>query len=135
MKVEEFFKDRTIAAVLVRSYIRQSPDVRKTLEMLRLTKTNSVGLFKKNATTLGMLNRVKDFITYGDVDKEIVDMLISKKNPVKRNNKGEEYISHVFNLNPPKGGFERKGIKKPFTVGGVLGKRTNIKELIKKMLQ
>ena len=134
MKVEEFFAERNVAAILIRSPLRQSPDVTKTLEMLKLTRKNSLGLFKNTVTTQGMLRRVKDFVTYGVVDKETVDLVLSKKNPVKRNKKGEEYISHIFNLHPPIKGFERKGIKKPYGVGGALGKRDNMKELIQKMI-
>ena len=40
-----------------------------------------------------------------------------------------------FRLNPPRGGFERKGIKVSFNSGGALGYRgEKINSLIKKML-
>jgi large subunit ribosomal protein L30 len=40
-----------------------------------------------------------------------------------------------FRLKPPTGGFERKGIKQPYSVGGALGYRgKEINILIKKML-
>jgi large subunit ribosomal protein L30 len=41
----------------------------------------------------------------------------------------------VFRLSPPRGGFERKGIKTPFTMGGALGNRKEkINDLIKRMI-
>ena len=41
----------------------------------------------------------------------------------------------MINLHPPRGGFERKGIKIPFKVGGALGYRgEKISDLIKRML-
>jgi len=44
-------------------------------------------------------------------------------------------LKKFFKLHPPRGGFERMGIKKPYTVGGVLGYRGDkINLLIKKML-
>lgn len=40
-----------------------------------------------------------------------------------------------FKLTPPKGGFERKGTKRPFSLGGALGyRKEKINDLIKKML-
>jgi len=40
-----------------------------------------------------------------------------------------------FKLCPPVHGFERKGIKKPFSMGGVLGyRKEKINELIKRMV-
>lgn len=40
-----------------------------------------------------------------------------------------------FHLHPPRGGFERKGIKAPFSIGGSLGYRGNaINALIERML-
>ena len=40
-----------------------------------------------------------------------------------------------FRLHPPRKGFERKGIKMPFKLGGVLGPRGDkINNLIKKMI-
>ena len=40
----------------------------------------------------------------------------------------------TFRLHPPKGGFERRGIKKTFKEGGVLGYRgKEIIKLIEKM--
>ena len=44
-------------------------------------------------------------------------------------------LKPFFRLHPPKGGFEKAGIKKPFTVKGALGYRGDkINDLIKKML-
>ena len=44
-------------------------------------------------------------------------------------------LKTFFKLCPPKGGFETKGIKQPYSLGGVLGYRKDkINELILKML-
>ena len=40
-----------------------------------------------------------------------------------------------FKLRPPEGGFERKGVKHPFSMGGVLGyRKEKINELLMRML-
>lgn len=133
--VKDFFKDRTVAAILIRSMKESKPDIRKTLELMKLTKKNSCGLYVDNAITKGMLRKAKDYITFGTVDAKTVENLIKKKNPVQLNKKGKYYISNIFNLAPPVGGFERKGIKKTFVVGGVLGNRKDqMPKLIEKML-
>ena len=44
-------------------------------------------------------------------------------------------VKQFFRLHPPIGGFERKGIKKPYSIGGALGyRKEKINNLIKKML-
>lgn len=43
-------------------------------------------------------------------------------------------LKPVFRLRPPKRGYEREGIKKPYSVGGTLGYRKEaINELLEKM--
>ena len=46
-----------------------------------------------------------------------------------------EGLKPVFRLHPPKKGFERKGIKKTFKQGGVLGPRESLDDLLKRMIQ
>ena len=44
-------------------------------------------------------------------------------------------LKPIFRLRPPKKGYEREGIKKPFSVGGALGYRKDkINELLEKMI-
>ena len=44
-------------------------------------------------------------------------------------------LKRFFRLKPPEKGFEKKGIKKQYSLGGVLGYRKGkINELIRKML-
>ena len=44
-------------------------------------------------------------------------------------------LKRFFRLKPPLHGFERGGIKKPFSLGGVLGYRKDkINDLIKRMI-
>jgi len=44
-------------------------------------------------------------------------------------------LKNFFRLNPPKGGFERKGIKIQYSLGGALGyRKEKINDLVVKML-
>ena len=66
-----------------------------------------------------MLKKVKDYVTYGTVSEKLA----------------KEYgVKKTVHLHPPRGGFERKGIKVPYTTGGALGnRRDKMSDLIIKM--
>lgn len=61
--------------------------------------------------------------------KKVVEALKSGKSPASAG------IRNRFRLAPPKKGYERKGVKKPFTLGGALGYRgKEINVLIRRMI-
>ena len=133
--------------------------------MLNLHRKNSCSIISsKNKCSLGMLKIVKDYVTWGEIDKETFIGLLSKRGKLPNNTLlTEEYIKQKLNLDfnnfaeefmnlkkelkdipgvkpffrlkPPVRGFERGGIKKPFSLGGVLGyRKERINDLIKRML-
>ncbi|NQU79820.1 uL30 family ribosomal protein [Candidatus Woesearchaeota archaeon] len=113
------------AAILIRNTTRTSGDIRDTLIMLRLHKKFTCTLVPAIPSFKGMLNKTKDFIAYGEVDDETVKLLNEKR--------GND--DNLFHLHPPRGGFERKGIKRNFVQGGAIGYRgTKINDLIKRMI-
>ena len=138
-----------IAIVLVRGLAGLTQKVKDTLAMLRLTRKNFCVVVPNNPVYVGMINKVKDYVTWGVIDDATYSELIEKR--------GEEYKGRLedskkkynyktlrvngkhykpyFRLNPPKKGFGRKGIKVAFKVGGALGNRNEaINDLIKRML-
>ena len=139
--------EKKIAVILVRGTIGIKKPVKDTLHMLRLTRKNHCTIMDKN---LGMINKVKDYCTWGEIDSELFTELVKKR--------GEEYLGPAkdskgkinynrfwvfedkkykkyFRLNPPRKGFGRKGIKMPFGKGGALGDRgEKINDLIKRMI-
>lgn len=120
-----------IAAIRVRGTARVPSVIENTLDMLRLYNKHYCVILNNDASTIGMLKKSKDFITYGEVSDEVLKELIQKRQKTTKD--GE--VKKFFRLSPPKGGFERKGIKHTFAVGGALGYRGDkINLLIKKMM-
>lgn len=151
-----------LAVILIRGMVGISPDVKKTLELLRLKQKHALVVVDNNEVNRGMLQRVKDYTTYGVIDEAFFKEIIEKRGELVGQDKvssdkkfdaakvAKEYFAGTlklrdfeskfnlkpfFRLHPPIGGFERGGIKMPFAKKGVLGQRGDkIKELISKML-
>jgi len=152
------------AIIRIRGSISVNHDIEDTLKLLHLTRVNHCVLYKESEKIDGMLHKGKDLITWGSVDsdtltklllkkgayynadgklvnlselypdetkmKKIADDLISNKTTIKTLN-----LKPVFRLRPPRKGYERKGVKQPFSIGGALGnRREKINVLIKKMI-
>ena len=119
-----------IAVVRIRGNIGLKNEVRDTLKMLNLHRNNYCAVVPNNSNYQGMLQKVKDYVTYGEIDEETYKLLVEK-----RGEKKGDKLKAFFRLSPPKKGFERKGIKVPFKRGGVLGYReSKINDLIKRMI-
>jgi large subunit ribosomal protein L30 len=156
-------KRRCIAAVRIRGIVRAPLKVRETLRMLNLKRNNYAVLIDNRQSFLGMLKTSQNFITWGQVSRETVNMLIKERGRLVGNKKlTDEYaqkigyksleeladavfnchieywklpnIQPVFKLHPPTKGFKGK-IKKGYGMGGELGYRgEKINELIKRMI-
>jgi len=152
-----------LALIRLRSGIRAKGEVRDTLAMLRLHRINHLVLVDDSPSYKGMVQKVKDYITWGEIDKETLAKLIRKRGRLIGNRPvTDEYVKEklgmtidefaekvvngemkltdlpnikpVFRLHPPRGGL--KGTKKrSFREGGALGYRgERINELIERML-
>ncbi len=151
------------AVIRVRGSVGVRRDIADTLKMLRLHKVNHCVIVPNTETYKGMLNKVKDYITYGEIDKDTLVKLILKRGRLPGNKRlNEEKIKElmdlsveelsekiindeillkdtplkpVFRLHPPRKGYDKAGIKKPFSVGGSLGYRGDkINTLLEKMM-
>src|SRR3989338_2091249 len=139
------------AAIMVRGLIGARKDAKATMKMLRLNKQNHLVLLPENESSRGMLDKVKEYVTYGEVSPEVLAKLIWKwarlvgdkridADFLKKNkfSKIEELadavignknameglgIKPVFRLHAPSKGYERLGIKKQYKHGGALGFR------------
>lgn len=116
-----------IAVIKIRGTANARGEIIDTLQMLGLHRKNAMVLLDKREDVLGMVKKVKDYVTYGEID-EAFEKILKEKRPA-------EYEKGYFNLNPPRGGFEKLGIKKSYSVGGAVGyRKEEIISLIKKMM-
>ncbi len=151
-----------IAVVKVRGSVNLNPETRETLRLLMLFKPNNMTLVPEEKQFMKMVEKVKDYVTFGKIDASVLAKVLEKRGRIGNKPITEEDlkrlkvgsyaelaeailsgkmtfkqagISRVFRLKPPRKGYERKGIKKPFSVGGALGnRREKINELIKRMI-
>ena len=139
-----------LAVVRVRGVIGVRHDIERTLKNLRLYKKNYCVVIPKTAGYIGMIKKVNDYVTWGDIDgdmhaalmekraEEYKDRVSDRKGKIKYmgfvNDNGKK-IKRIFRLNSPKKGYGRKGIKVSFNNGGALGYRGDkIKDLIMRMV-
>ena len=151
------------AVVRVRGTVNVKPDIKRTLKLLSLTRVNHCILLEEKPNFKGMLQVVKDYTTWGEIDKDVLSKLIKTKGRLE----GEEDITEdyvksstsysdidklvqaiidnkfkykeipnvkpLFRLNPPKKGYG--GVKRPFKHDGALGYRgKEINRLVERML-
>jgi len=133
------------AVIRVRGEINARRDVRDTLKMLNLPYINNCTLVAEDKNYKGMLQKVKDYITWGEISDEMLRKLLERagmegktlEEAAGKLAKGEaklkDFTSPTVRLYPPVGGY--KAIKKPYGMGGTLGYRgKNINELLERML-
>lgn len=138
-----------LAIVLVRGLARITTPIYDTLLLLRLTKKNHCIVVDDSPAYRGMLQKVKDFVTWGEISEKQFKELVAKRGveytgremdrkklySYKTLNMDNKKYLPYFCLNPPRKGFGRKGIKVAFKAGGGLGYRGDkINDLIARMV-
>lgn len=132
-KAEHTAAAKMVAVVLVRGMIGMNPDIRDTLIMMRLRAKNACVVIEATESNLGMINKVKDYVTWGEIDDSTLRLLIEKR--AEKNPRDPARTKPFFRLNSPRKGFGRKGVKISFSKGGAMGYRgEKINDLVKRML-
>ena len=139
---------KNLAIIRIRGITGIEKSIKDTLNMLCLYHNNYCVVVSDSL--IGMIKKAKDYVTWGEIDDETYKLLVEKRGEefkgretdrkkkinykkfiIVNNKKYKKY----FRLSPPRGGFERKGIKVPFRKGGALGyRKEKINDLIKKMV-
>lgn len=151
------------AVVRVRGSVGVRGDIADTMKMLRLHRVNHCVVIPENEHYTGMIKKVKDYVTYGEIDKDTLVALILKRGRLPGNKRLTEEtvkeltqlpvdvlaekvvtgeikikdtpIKPIFRLHPPRRGYDRGGVKKGFSIGGALGYRAGkINDLLNKMM-
>ena len=151
------------AVIRVRGRTGVRRDIEDTLKMLNLTRINHCTIIPETPSYKGMLQKVTDYVTWGEInkdvlvkliktrgrlwgDKKITDNYIKDKTGYKNIDKFAEAmiegktlykdipdVNPVFRLHPPIHGWEKT--KRHFKEGGALGYRGDkINDLILRML-
>lgn len=150
-----------LITVSVRSTCKARKDIKDTLIMLGLTRLHHAVIVDDRPSYQGMLAKVKDYITYGEIDQPVLEQLLRKwarlpgdhriTDAYVKEKTGQTIpefaesvfafekelddlgIKKVFRLHPPRKGH--KNVKRAYSQGGSLGYRGSaINELIRRMI-
>ena len=153
---------KSIIVIKVRGTISARRETRETLDLLRLTHTNHAILIDNRPAYKGMLQRVNNYVTWGEPTKETVVALLEKRGRLAGDKKLAEHLAVTgyqtideladdilsgkvayknlpaiearFKLHPPSKGYHG-AIKKSFRTGGEAGYRGEaINDLVKRMI-
>jgi large subunit ribosomal protein L30 len=118
-----------VAVIRIKGMVGIKKDIAETLDRLRLRRKYACVVLEDTPENKGMINKVHDFVAYGNIDDSTYKELVDKRG--KKDVRGG--LKPFFRLHPPRGGIESK---KHFGVGkGVLGdNKEKINELIMRML-
>lgn len=138
-----------ILAIRISGMVNVNSDIQDALHRLKLRRKYAAVLLDPSPELMKLLTKVRNFIAYGDIDKETLVQLIKKRGqPLKKGEKidAEKIVEQLdkkdlkdlglkpfFRLHPPIGGIDSKihaGVKK-----GVLGdNKKAINDLVRRML-
>jgi len=155
---------KRLAIIRLRGSVGIREEVEDTLKILRLHKVHHAVIIDNSPSYLGMLQKVKDYVTWGEINAETLAAMIKKRGRLVGDKKLtdeivqkytqyktiEEFakaiiefkaelsdipkLKPVFRLHPPKGGLKRSK-KRPYSDEGELGYRgETINDLLKKMI-
>ena len=154
---------KCLVVVRVRGTVSAMKEARETLELLRLTHTNHAVIIDSRPAYKGMLQRVNNYVTWGEPTKETVAFMLQKRGRLAGSKKiTDEYLQKVgyksiddlaeaivnckaqysklpdieprFKLHPPSKGYKGQ-TKNAFKAGGEAGYRGSaINDLVKRMV-
>ncbi|MGC9309895.1 MAG: uL30 family ribosomal protein [Candidatus Nanoarchaeia archaeon] len=105
-----------IIVLRISGRVGQAKAIEETLNRLGLKRKFSFILVdEKDSIKMGMIKKVREHVSYGEVDEKLAEKLKGKKG-----------------LHPPRGGF-KKSTKLEYPKG-ILGKNKDINKLIERML-
>ena len=154
----------TLAVIRVRGKVNVNYNIAYTMKLLRLNRVNHCVVIPDTSYYRGMLQKAKDYITWGNIGEDVIKELISghgrlkgekpltdaylKKNTKFKSIKDlakaihDEKVDYkdvpdvkpLFRLPPPRKGGY-EGIKRSYQAGGALGPRDDdINDLLRRMI-
>ncbi len=162
-KSKQAERRKCLAVVRVRGVSDVYHEVKETMELLHLNRNCHATLVDDRPAYTGMLRKAQHFLTWGEVSKENVALLLRERGRLVGDKElTDEYakevgyksldelaeaihktkvefsklpkVKPVFRLHPPSKGYKGK-VKRSYTAGGVAGYRgEEINSLLKRMI-
>jgi large subunit ribosomal protein L30 len=156
-------KRSCIVVLRLRGAAGLSRELRYVFNLMHLTKKYHATLMESNAERMGMVTKVKDYSTWGEVTPETISLLLRRRGRLKGRKKlTENYVKEVlgftsipaladalhtskvnlwklvevkplFRLTPPRKGL-RGSIRRPYPEGELGYRGEAINRLIKRMV-
>ena len=156
--------EKVMLVIRVRGQVKVRPQIEDTLNKLLLGRLHQARILKLSPSIAGMIEKAKDYITWGEVSQDVVEKILVKRGRLPGNKRlsdahvkkssahssikalskavtaGEttladvEGLKPVFRLSPPSGGYRGKR-NLPVGMGGITGYRgEDINRLAMKMI-
>ncbi len=148
------------AIVRLRGEVNVRPEIKATMEMLRIHRVNHCVVVNEDPHYRGMIQKVKDYVAWGKIDDDTLTLLLEKRGRLSQNRRlTEEFLKEntkfksfkelasaigsgstnlkelgikpIFRLHPARKGL--RTTKKTAQQGGDLGFRHDLADLIKRM--
>lgn len=147
------------AVVRLRGEVNLRPEIRDTLAMLHIHRVNHCAVVKEDPHYRGMIQKVKDYVAWGEIDDDTLALLLERRGRLSKNRRlSDEFLKEkgygsfkdlaaavnsgsaslkdlgikpIFRLHPARKGL--KTTKKTAQQGGDLGFRQDLADLIKRM--
>ncbi|MGB9759007.1 MAG: 50S ribosomal protein L30 [Thermoproteota archaeon] len=102
-EVEKESNSARIRGLILAIRTKGDPNIRKdmryTLQLLRLKRVHSASLLRPSPEILGMLQKVKDLVVFGEVDEDTLALLLEKRARVSGNLKLTlDYLNKKFGV-------------------------------------
>jgi large subunit ribosomal protein L30 len=154
---------KCLAVVRIRGVSNIYSEIKETMNMLRLHRNCQATLIDNRPSYLGMLRKAQNYLTWGEISKETLTLLLEKRGRLVGNKKlTDEYaqkvgkktladladallkgetefdnlpeVKPIFRLHPPSRGFKGK-VKRSYASRGATGYRgKDINNLLQKMI-
>ena len=140
-----------LAVVRVRGSVHMKQVFKDTLRMLRLERINHCVLVPETPTYNGMITSVSAYVTWGPLEKDVLEKLVRKRGRLPGNKRLSEEeakrvlqhieekqslkyagIKPVFALSPPTKGY--KSIKQAYPKGDLGCRGEKINTLLRRMI-
>jgi len=136
-----------ITLIRISGMVNMNEDAENTLSRLRLRRKYVCTIVEETRETKGMIQKIRSFIAYGEIDKPTLIELIKHRGKSLNNKKidaekvaemilknksfNNTEIKPFFRLHPPRGGINSK---QHFPKGVLGNHKEKINELIRRML-